>query len=141
MSIIRWNRPNTLADVFQNFFDPDYADFFHRRGTDPAANIFEHPDSFELNLAAPGMKKDDFKIQLENNILTISSDKQDEKEEEGKSYTRKEFHYGSFSRSFTLPKTIDLEKIKADYDTGILKVLLPKKDEAKLEIKKDIKIS
>jgi len=141
MSIMRWSRPNTLSDVFQNFFDTDYVDFFHRRGIDPAANILENPDAFELNLAAPGMKKDDFKIQLENNILTISAEIKDETEEEGKNYTRKEFHYGSFSRSFTLPKTIDFDKIKADYETGILKVILPKKDEARLDIKKEIKIS
>jgi HSP20 family protein len=141
MSIIRFNRPGALADVFQNFFDNDYVDLFNRRGMDPAANILEHPDSFELNLAAPGLKKDDFKIHLENNVLTISSEVSDEKEEQEKNYTRKEFHYSSFSRSFTLPRTVDLEKIKADYDSGILKVMLPKKEDARLDIKKEIKIS
>ena len=140
MTMIRWHRPTGLADMFQNFFDSDFNDFFSRRFSDPAANIIENLESFQLNLAAPGMKKDDFKIHLENNILTISSEAEDEKMEEGKNYTRKEFSYGSFSRSFTLPKTIDLEKIKADYENGILKVLLPKKEEAKLEIKKEIKI-
>jgi HSP20 family protein len=141
MAIIRFNRPNALADVFQNFFDSDYSDIFNRRGIDPAANIIEHPDSFELDLAAPGLKKDDFKIHLENSVLTISSEVEDSKEEENKNYTRKEFHYSSFSRSFNLPKTIDLDKIKADYDNGILKVMLPKKDEAKLEVRKEIRIS
>lgn len=140
MTLIRWHRPTGLADMFQNFFDSDFNDFFSRRFSDPAANIFENPESFQLDLAAPGMKKDDFKIHLENNILTVSSEVEDEKMEEGKNYTRKEFSYGSFSRSFTLPKIIDLEKIKADYESGILKVLLPKKEEAKLEIKKEIKI-
>jgi HSP20 family protein len=141
MSIIRFNRPNTLSDVFQNFFDNDFVDLFNRKGLDPAANILEHPDSFELDLAAPGLKKDDFKIHLENNVLTISSEVQDEKEEEAKNYTRKEFHYSSFSRSFTLPRIVELDKIKADYENGILKVMLPKKDEARLDIKKEIKIS
>jgi HSP20 family protein len=141
MSIIRFNRPNALTDAFQNFFDSDFVDIFNRRGIDPAANILEHPDSFELDLAAPGMKKDDFKIHLENSVLTISSEVEDSKEEESKNYTRKEFHYSSFSRSFNLPKTIDLDKIKADYENGILKVMLPKKDEARLEVKKEIKIS
>lgn len=141
MSIIRFSRPNTLADAFQNFFDSDFVDIFNRRGIDPAANIIEHPDSFELDLAAPGMKKDDFKIQLENSILTISSEVEDSKEEEGKNYTRKEFHYSSFSRSFNLPKTINLDKIKADYENGILKVMLPKKEDARLDIRKEIKIS
>ena len=134
MSIIRFSRPNALADVFQNFFDNDYVDFFNRKGMDPLANILEHPDSFELDLAAPGLKKDDFKIHLENNVLTISSEISDEKEEETKNYTRKEFHYSSFSRSFTLPRTIDLDKIKADYDSGVLKVMLPKKEDARSRI-------
>jgi HSP20 family protein len=141
MSIIRWTRPNALSDVFQSFFDNDYVDIFNRRFSDPAANIIENPDSFQLELAAPGLKKNDFKIHLENNVLTISSEVEDEKSEEGKNYTRKEFHYGSFSRSFTLPKSIDLDKIKADYENGILKVMLPKKEEARLDVKKEIKIS
>ena len=141
MSMIRFNRPHVLSDVFQNFFDNDSVDFFNRRGLDPAANILEHPDSFELDLAAPGLKKDDFKIHLENNVLTISSEVKDEKEEEEKNFTRKEFHYNSFSRSFTLPRSVDLEKIKADYENGILIVMLPKKDDARVDLKKEIKIS
>jgi HSP20 family protein len=130
-----------LSDVFQNFFDPDFIDHFSRKGMDPLANILEHPDSFELELAAPGLKKDDFKIHLENNILTISSEVKDEKEEEEKNYTRKEFHYNSFSRSFTLPRIVELDKIKADYENGVLKVMLPKREDARLDIKKEIKIS
>ena len=141
MTLIRWHRPAGLADMFQNFFDSDFNEFFGRRFSDPAANIIENPESFQLDLAAPGMKKDDFKIHLENNILTVSSEVEDEKKEEGKNYSRKEFYYGSFSRSFTLPKIVDLEKIQADYADGILKVVLPKKEEAKLEIRKEIKIS
>ena len=141
MTLIRWHRPNTLTDMFQNFLDPDFSDFFSRRMTDPAANILENNDNFQLELAAPGFKKDDFKIHLENNTLTVSAEMEDEKREDGKNYTRKEFYYGSFSRSFTLPKIIDLEKINADYDNGVLKILMPKKEEAKLEMKKEIKIS
>jgi HSP20 family protein len=141
MTLIRWNNRNALTDLFSNFFESDFVDNFNRRALEPAANILEHADAFELNLAAPGLKKDDFKIGLENNILTISSETLDEKVEESKNYTRKEFFFGSFSRSFTLPKTIDLEKIKADYENGILKVMLPKKEEARLDIKKEIKIS
>jgi HSP20 family protein len=141
MTLIRWHRPAHLADMFQNFFESDFNDVFNRRFSDPAANIIENPDSFQLDLAAPGMKKDDFKIHLENNILTISSEVEDEKLEDGKNYSRKEFFFGSFTRSFTLPKIVDLEKIGADYENGILKVMLPKKEEAKLEIKKEIKIA
>jgi len=127
--------------MMSNFFENELGDFFGKRITDPAANIVEQADSFLLEIAAPGLKKDDFKIHLENSVLTISADIEDEKQEEGKNYTRKEFYYGSFSRSFTLPKTINLETIKADYQEGILKVTMPKREEAKLEIKKEIKIS
>lgn len=141
MTLIKWQHRNPLADMVNNLFDNDLGDFFGKRFSDPAANIIENNESFELYIAAPGMTKDDFKINLENNILTISSEMQDEKREEGKNYTRKEFYYGSFSRSFTLPKTIDLDKIKADYDNGILKIGLPKKEEAKVDTRKEISIS
>ncbi len=141
MALIRWNNRLPLADMFSNFFDSDFIDYFNKRGYDPAANIIEHPESFELNLAAPGLKKEDFKINLDNNILTISSELENEKHEERKNFTRKEFFYGSFSRSFTLPKTINIDKIKAEYENGILTVMLPKKDEAKVDIKKEIKIA
>ena len=127
--------------MVSNIFDNDLGDFFGKRFSDPAANIIENSDSFQLEIAAPGMQKDDFKINLENNILTISVEVEDQKREEGKNYSRKEFYYGSFSRSFTLPKTIDLENIKADYVSGILTIALPKKEEAKVEIKKEIRIS
>ena len=127
--------------MVSNIFDNDLGDFFGKRFSDPAANIIEQNDSFHLEIAAPGMVKDDFKINLENNILTISAEVEDQKREEGKNYSRKDFYYGSFSRSFTLPKTIDLDGIKADYESGILKISLPKKEEAKVEIKKEIRIS
>jgi len=127
--------------MVSNIFDNDLGDFFGKRFSDPAANIIENSDSFQLEIAVPGLHKDDFKISLENNIMTVSAEFEDEKREEGKSYSRKEFYYGSFSRAFTLPKTIDLDNIKADYENGILKVALPKKEEAKVEIKKEIKIS
>jgi HSP20 family protein len=141
MTLIRWHQRNPLGDLMSNFFDNELGDFFGKRFTDPAANIIENADNFLLEIAAPGLKKDDFKINLENSILTISAEIENEKAEETKNYTRKEFHYGSFSRSFTLPKTINLEAIKADYQEGILKVMMPKFEEAKLETKKEIKIS
>ncbi len=141
MAIIRWQQKNPLADIVSNFFDADYADFFGKRAFDPSANIIEKPTGFELEIAAPGLKKEDFDINLENSVLTISSEIEDEKREEGKNYTRKEFYFGSFSRSFTLPKSVDTEKIKADYTNGILKIDLPKRAEAELESKKEIKIS
>jgi len=140
MTMIKWHSRNPLADMVTNLFDNDLADFFGKKACDPAANILENPDSFELHIAAPGLKKDDFKISLDNSILTISAEMEDQKNEESKTYTRKEFYYGSFSRSFTLPKTIDMDKIKADYESGILKVTLPKREEARIDTKKEIKI-
>jgi len=141
MAIIRWQHRNPLADIVSGFFDTEFNDFFGKRVCDPSANILEKTDGFELEIAAPGFKKEDFKINLENAVLTISTEVEDEKKEEGKNYTRKEFYYGSFSRSFTLPKSVDSDKIKADYDHGILRIDLPKKAEAKLDIRKEIKIS
>lgn len=141
MTLIKWQHRNPLTDMVSNLFDNDLGDFFGKRFSDPAANIIENNDAFQLHIAAPGMNKEDFKIDLENNILTISAEVEDAKREEGKNYSRKEFYYGSFSRAFTLPKTIDTDKITADYENGILKIALPKKDEARVEMKKEIKIS
>ena len=140
MTLIKWQHRNPLADMVSNMFDNDLGDFFGKRFSDPAANIIDQSDSFVLEIAAPGMVKEDFKINLENNILSISAEVEDQKREEGKNYSRKEFYYGSFSRSFTLPKTIDLEKIQAEYEQGILKVTLPKKEEARVEVKKEIRV-
>jgi HSP20 family protein len=141
MTLIKWQHRNPLTDMVSNLFDNDLGDFFGKRFSDPAANIIENNDAFQLEIAAPGMTKEDFKIDLENNILNISAEVEDAKREEGKNYSRKEFYYGSFSRAFTLPKTIDTDKITADYENGILKIALPKKDEARVELKKEIKIS
>jgi len=140
MTLMRWHQRNPISDIMNNFFDNDLADIFGKKACDPAANILENNDSFNLEIAAPGMKKEDFKIGLENNILTVSAEMEDQKREEGKNYSRKEFYYGTFSRSFTLPRTIDLEKIKAEYEQGILKVTLPKKEEARIDTKREITI-
>ena len=91
-------------------------------------------------MAAPGFEKKDFKVELNHNVLTISSDKKEEREEgDGKQYTRKEFSYLSFCRSFTIPDTINHEKIEARYENGILKVLIPKKEDPK-RLKQEIAI-
>ncbi len=107
----------------------------------PAANVKENDNEYTIDLAAPGMKRDDFQIDIENGILTIGSEKKEETEETSEHYTRKEFSYTSFSRAFRLPESIDDEKINAKYDNGVLKIHLPKKEEAiKLSKKKEIKI-
>lgn len=142
MKLIRFNNYPVFSDMFNNFFENDAENFMSKNNFNvPATNIVENENSFELELAVPGMKKEDFKIDVENNMLTISSEKQEEKEEKGKNYTRKEFMCGSFSRSFVLPKSINTEKIKAEYKDGVLSLSLPKKEEEKLKEKKQILIS
>ena len=107
----------------------------------PAVNITENKEDYKLSVAAPGLKKDDFKIDVEGNMLTISSEKEDSKEEKDERYTRKEYSYSSFSRSFALPEEVNQEKIEAKYQDGVLKVTLPKKDDVKkLAVSKHIAI-
>ncbi|MAE07337.1 MAG: heat-shock protein Hsp20 [Bacteroidetes bacterium] len=106
----------------------------------PSVNTIENDKDFILEIAAPGLKKDEFKINLENQTLTVSREVKEEKKEKKENYTRREFVYGNFSRSFTLPKSIMFDKIAADYNDGILKLTLPKKEkEAKLS--REINIS
>ena len=121
-----------LFDKMEDFFKP-WNEWFSNRNlvNVPAVNITETKTNYELSLAAPGMKKDDFKIDVDNNMLAISSEKEEKNEEATKKFTRKEYSYSSFSRSFTLPDEINTEKIEARYEDGVLKVILPRKEEAK----------
>ena len=98
----------------------------------PAVNIIEDEKEFILEMAAPGLEKKDFRINLENQVLTISKEVKEEKEEVKQNYTHREFVYNSFSRSFRLPKFILADKIKADYTDGILKISLPKDEKVTL---------
>ena len=111
--------------------------------TIPAINIRETADNFEVEVAAPGMKKEDFKVELDGNTLTISSEKEDrhEQQEDGR-YTRREFSYQSFQRMFTLPKdVVDVDGIEARYEHGLLHLVIPKKEEAKQRPPRMIQIS
>lgn len=137
----------TWANFVNEFFNNDLSDWPNRHYSDtnttlPAVNIKENTDAFVVEMAAPGMVKDDFKIELNNDLLTISSEKKNENEsKEGETYTRREYSYQSFSRSFTLPKTVDAEKISAKYENGVLSLAIPKKEEAKPKPVKQISIS
>ena len=91
----------------------------------------ENKNHYEVSLAAPGMRKDDFHIDVDGNLLTISAEKEEKKEQNDNRYTRTEFNYTSFSRSFTLPEGVNKDKIDASYDNGLLKLVLPKTEEAK----------
>ncbi len=132
---------NSFPYLLENYFNnqSDYLQRNHFKSL-PSVNVTEKTDSFTLELAAPGLKKDDFKINFQNNKLTISAEKEVKTEEIDGKYTRKEFSFNQFQRSFTLPQTIDNEKIEATYTDGILVIVLPKKEEAKTKEPKQIEI-
>lgn len=124
-----------LPSVFDEFFRPmdEFFDrgFLGRTFTVPAVNIVENTDEFKLSLAVPGMKKNDFKIDIDGNLLTISAEVEVKKEEKKEEFTREEYNYSSFTRTFTLPDEVNREKIEAVYVDGVLNISLPKKEEAK----------
>ncbi len=99
----------------------------------PAVNIAETENEFHIELAVPGLKKEDFKISLEKNILSVSAEKKAENVEEGTKITKREFNYTSFVRSFTLPESVDHSKIDAEYTDGILKLNVAKREDAKIQ--------
>jgi len=145
MSLIKWKSDDlfpSIDSVWDNFFNKD----FFSKGLDlgtklPAVNTKETDDSFQVEVAVPGMKKEDFKIDLDNNILTISSEKKEEKEEkDGEKVTRREFSYSSFQRSFQLPDNVKEDEISAEYTDGLLKLSIPKTEPKKVENKKQIEV-
>ena len=141
------NLQNHFPALFDDFLNRDIfnwglSNFSDTNTTIPAVNIKETPDNYEVEVAAPGMKKKDFKVLLEGNTLTISSEMatQNEQTEEVR-YTSREFSYQSFSRTFTLQKdVVDTEKIQAKYEDGVLQLLIPKKEVAKQKQPKFIEI-
>ena len=152
MTLVKWKRPfengqlnrthmhnAPLEGLFENFFGDEflrgeYAQFV------PAVNLSEDATHYHVDLSAPGFDKDDFKIELNEGILSISGKHQAEKEVKDKTFSRKEFSYGSFQRSFSLPEKVNEEAIDAKYENGILKVSLSKKEESKRAVK-EIKVS
>ena len=144
MSLVKLS--NQMPILFDRFFENDMFDWSSRNYSNtnttlPAVNIKEDKDGFEVEMSAPGFEKYDFKIELNNSLLTISSEKKVENEtKEGQQFIRREFSYQLFSRSFTLPETVEGEKIAAKYKNGILFVSIPKKEEAKPRPVKQIEI-
>ena len=106
----------------------------------PAVNVKEMDSGYELEMAIPGRKKDDIKIEIDKELLTISSEITKEENETEADYTRKEFSFNAFKRVFTLPETVDADKINASYEDGILRFVLPKKEEALPKPKRSIEI-
>jgi HSP20 family protein len=148
MTLVKYNR-NRLSPRFPSLFD----EFFGRDAFDlnpwhgqrpavPAVNIREEDDHFAIELAAPGLKKEDFQVALNDNTLTIKSERQVENEEtnDEQKFTRREFSYQAFERSFTLPETVDTEGISARYEDGVLLLTLPRKAEAQVETQRTIEI-
>lgn len=129
---------NWLSDFFDNdrFFDSDLL----KSQTLPAVNIKEAEKNYEIELAAPGLSKKDFKITAENGVLTISSEKKEEAEKKEKDYTRREFSYSSFSRSFMLPENANESDVKATYQDGVLRLEVAKKELASAKSPKAIEV-
>ncbi|WP_431134264.1 Hsp20/alpha crystallin family protein [Psychroserpens mesophilus] len=130
-----------VDNFFENGLGTGFLSNFNTGITLPAVNIKENPDEYILELAIPGMKKSDFNIDLDNKILSISSEVETKNEENSDNYTRREFGYSSFKRTFTLPDTVESDHVKANYEEGILSITLPKREEAKQKPPKRIEIS
>jgi len=130
MSITKRN-DMVFPSLMNEIFKPDwFGGLENHRTTAPAVNIVDNETNFELVLAVPGRSKEDFNIEIDENVLSISSEVKMENESSKENYTRREFSFTSFKRAFTLPETVDGEKINASYENGILKFVLPKKEEA-----------
>ena len=144
MTLIR--RVNNNYPVWQNWFEDFFApveSYISQRSknTLPAVNIEEDENKFAIEFAVPGLSKSDFSINLDNDVLTVKSEKETKNEETDSNFTRKEFSYSSFQRSFTLPDAADGENIKAEYKDGILSIEIPKKEEAKVKPAREIAIA
>ncbi|HYV92985.1 MAG TPA: Hsp20/alpha crystallin family protein [Chitinophagales bacterium] len=144
MSLVRFKSNPvvpTFDRLFRNILSDDFDGFFVKPFTNnfsPAVNVVEGKENFRLEIAVPGFSKNDFNVKLDNNLLTVSAEKKNEVKKDEENYTMREFSHSSFSRTFTLPEAVDASKISAEYTDGILKLVLPKKEEVKqksLEIK------
>ena len=140
MTLVRKNGTllNPLPMLFDDLFNREWSNWGNSNFSDtnttiPAVNIKETAENYEVEVAAPGMAKDDFKIELDGNMITISSEKANQREErENERYSQKEFSYQSFQRTFNLQKdVVDIDNIEAKYENGLLKLVIPKKEEVK----------
>ena len=142
MSLIRYNSNDFTPTSFSSLIDGLFNDSLTRSGGSlfvPKVDIIENEKAYELHVAAPGLSKEDFNIELNDNLLTVSGERKFSNEKKDKNYHSIETQYGAFSRSFTLPENVDTEKINAKYNSGILELTIPK-DEKKA-LKSTIKVS
>jgi HSP20 family protein len=136
----RTSLPSLVEEYFNGDFLPRFFDVENYNSV-PAVNIVESKDEYRIDVAAPGLNKEDFRINIEKNVLTVSSEKEEKREENDEKIMRKEFSYYSFKRCFSLPETINADKIKAIHKDGILQIVVPKREEAKEKPAREIKIS
>lgn len=140
-----FSRRGSMPSLVDDFFGKDMlSNFFDDYQTGiciPAVNIIEGSEDFRIEVAAPGLDKKDFKIDVKDNVLFISSEKRQEDEKKNEKIMRREFSYSSFSRSFSLPNTVDTDKIRASHKDGILNITIPKREEAKERPPRQISIS
>jgi HSP20 family protein len=146
MNLMKYNPmfggKSDLSSIIDDFFNrslPDVigSDFVMSR---PSVNVKDFENEYVIELAAPGLEKDNFDLKIEKDSLVISASKEDKKEESGDNYSRREFNFSSFSRRFALPENLNLDTIAATYDKGILTVRLPKTDHIKTENVRKIEI-
>lgn len=147
MNVVKYNQGfpgrNGLSALVDDFFNRNLGDFI---GSDmmlsrPSVNVRELDTQFVIDLAAPGLEKENFDLKIENDHLKISANKEVKNEETGEKYTRREFNFTSFTRTFALPENVDREQINAAYDKGVLSITLPKTVNVEKENVKQIKIS
>lgn len=138
-TLMRTTRMPSLRSMMEDFWNTESLfgkSLFANDGGDlPAVNIKETDNTFEIEVAAPGYKKEDFKVDIDNGMLTISAENKNETEESKENYTRREFSYSSFSRSFSLPDTVKEEDVKAKYENGLLHMTLQKSEKAQVHKK------
>jgi len=122
----------SLFDEFIRPWEDRFSNgFWGKQLTVPSANVTESKEDYKISIAVPGYKKSEFNIDVNGNMLTVSSEREEDKQEKDERHTRKEYNYSSFSRTFTLPDEVSKDKIDAVYEDGVLKLTLPKKEEAK----------
>ena len=144
MTLVKFNngQRNAVSPWFNDVFDTLFNDsvlndrFVNKT---PAVNIAETENQFHIELAVPGLNKEDFKISLDKNVLSVSAEKKAENVEEGKKYSKREYSYSSWVRSFTLPESANADNIEASYTDGVLKIDIAKREEAKL-VRRQIEI-
>jgi HSP20 family protein len=140
-----------LARINRNYVPAYWDDFFNDRffnqvnsttcnGNNPGVNVSEDDKGYTIEVAAPGIARKDFNLEIENDVLTISTEHKESKEEKKQNFLRREFNYQTFKRSFQLPETVDQEQIKASHESGILTLTLPKKEEVVQKVPRQIEV-